>query len=85
MPHYEALCALIEQGLEAGVAGFAYGEAGVVGEDGEAAVFGVGFDADYAFEIDDVGAVDADEAVGIEAGFEAGDGLLFEVFFSFGR
>ena len=34
-------------------------------------------------EIYDVGAVDADEAFGVEAGFEADDGLLLQVLFAF--
>src|SRR5229473_5321031 len=74
--------ALVEEGFEAGVAGAANRQARAVGENGEAAVLAVGLDACDAFEIHDVRAVDADEAVWIQAGFEAGDGLLLEMLFA---
>src|SRR5712664_1099206 len=69
------LLSLVEEGFEAGVAGTAHREAGAVGEDGEAAVLAVGFDACDALQIHDIRAMDAHEAVWIEAG----DGLLLEM------
>ena len=79
-----ASAAVVEEGFEAGVAGAADGEAGAVGENGEAAVFAVGLDADDAFEIYDVGAMNAHEAGGIEAGFDARNGLLLKMLGSLG-
>src|SRR5258708_37435998 len=69
------LLSLVEEGVEAGVAGTAHREAGAVGEDGEAAVLAVGLDACDALQIHDIRAMDAHEAVWIEAG----DGLLLEM------
>src|SRR5882762_3653615 len=73
------LFAFVEEGFEAGVAGAADGQASAVGENGQAAVLAVGLDAHEAFKVHDVGAVDAHEAGRIEAGFQAGDGLLLEM------
>jgi len=78
------LLAFVEKGFEAGVACTGYGQARAVGENGQAAVFAIRLDAHDAFEIHDVGAVDAHEGVWIEAGFEAGDGLLLEMLFCLG-
>ena len=78
------LGAIVEEGFEAGVARAADGEASAVGEDGDAAVFAVRLDAGDALEIHDVGTMNTDEAIGVEAGFEARDSLLLEVFFAFG-
>ena len=46
------------------------------------AIFAVGLDAGDAFEVDNVGAVDAKESRRVEGGFEAGDGLLLQVLFA---
>ena len=48
------------------------------------AVFAVGLDLGHSFQVDDVGAVDAHEARGIERGFQAGDRLLLQMFPAFG-
>ncbi len=75
----------VEEGAEAGVTGAADGEPRAIVEDGDVAILGVGLDAGDAFEIDDVGAMDAQEAGRIERGLEAGDGLLLEMLFAFGN
>src|SRR5216683_3776343 len=71
----------VEKGFKTGEAGPADGQARAVGENGQAAVLAVGLDARDALQVHDVRAVDAHEAVGIEAGFQAGDGLLLEMLF----
>jgi hypothetical protein len=73
----------IEEFAEAGVTGAADGELCSVVEHRDVAIFAVGLDAGDSFEIDDVGAVDAKESRRVEGGFEAGDGLLFEMLFVF--
>ena len=74
----------IEKFAEAGVTGAADGELRSVVEHGDVAIFAVGLDAGDAFEVDDVGAMDAEEARRVEGGFEAGDGLLLQVLFAVG-
>jgi hypothetical protein len=86
-PPYQGLGArlrtLIQQGLEAGVAGAADGETRTIRQDGEAAVFSIGLDTDHALKIHNVGTMDSDELFGVQAGFEAGDRLLLQVLFAF--
>ena len=74
----------VEKFTEAGVTCAADGELCSVVEHGDVAIFPVRLDASDAFEVDDVGAVDAKESRRVEGGFEAGDGLLFQVLFVFG-
>src|SRR5260370_9841413 len=74
------LSVFIEERLEAGVAGAADGQARAVDQYRKPAVFAVGFDARHAFKIDDVRAVNAHEARSLQAGFQAGDRLLLQVF-----
>ena len=74
----------VEKFAKAGVSGAADGELCSVVEHRDVAIFAVGLDAGDSFEVDDIGAVDAKESRRVEGGFEAGDGLLFEVLFAFG-
>src|SRR2546427_9489534 len=74
--------ALVEEGFQAGVAGAADRQARAVGENRQAAVLAIGFDANDALEIHDVRAVDTYETVRVEASFESGDGLLLEMLFA---
>lgn len=53
----------VEEGAEAGVTCAAYWELCAICEHGDVAVLPVGFDSGYALQIDDVGAVDAHEAL----------------------
>lgn len=74
----------IEEFAEAGVSGAADWELRAAVEHGYMAVFAVRLDAGDAFEIDDVRAMNAEEAGRVEGGFEAGNCLLLEVLFTFG-
>jgi hypothetical protein len=80
----EAEWLAIEKFAEAGVTGAADGELCSVVEHGDVAIFTVRLDAGDALEVDDVRAVDAKKSRRVEGGFEAGDGLLFEVLLAFG-
>src|SRR5271156_4110732 len=74
----------VEEGAEACVACPAYWELCTVCEHGDVAVFSVRLDPSHAFQVDDVGAVDAHEAGRVQRGFQAGDSLLLQVLFAFG-
>src|ERR1700682_611033 len=78
----ERLLSLVEEGLEAGVAGAAYRQARAVGENRKAAILAVRLDAPDALQVHEVRAVDAHVAVRVEACLQAGDGLLLEVLLS---
>ena len=68
--------ALVQEGFQAAETGSTDGEAGAVGEDGEAAIFAIGFNPGDALKIHDVRAMNPDESVGVEASFKTCDGLL---------
>src|SRR5262249_3157785 len=74
-------CRFSQQRLQSIVAGAAHRELRAVGENGEAALFAIGFDAGYAGQVDDVRAVDTDELLRVKSGFERRDSLLLEVGF----
>src|SRR5215472_7106343 len=77
-----ALFSFVEERLQASIAGPADRQARAVAEDGKPAVPSVRLNADDPFQIHDVRAVNSYEAIRIETGFEAGDGLLLEMFFA---
>src|SRR5947209_17805685 len=68
--------ALLQQLLQPVIPIPAHRQPRSIAEDGYAAVFRVQLDLFDAFNVDDVAAVDADEAVGVELGGDFADGLL---------
>src|SRR6266851_4168093 len=73
--------ALVEKGFEAGVTGAAHRQTRAIAENRQPAVLAVRLDARDAFQVHDVGAVDAHEPVRVKASFQAGDGLLLKMLF----
>src|SRR5260370_27446780 len=71
-----------EEGFEAGITGAAHRQTRAIAENRQPAVLAVRLDARDAFQVHDVGAVDAHEPVRVKASFQADDGLLLEMFFA---
>src|ERR1043166_4515256 len=74
-----ALAGLAQQRLQLRVSGAAYRQLGAVGEHGYTAVLGVGFNPCDAFQVHDIRAMNAHEALRIELCLNARDCLLLQV------